>query len=166
MTKIILGAILAAVAVISMTAVPAMALSPLPYLQIVSSSVSDSPASVSITTAAPVASGIPSAYGYGVITSNGVLAVTTHKGVGPDSITQVTNQRPVFHTHFVTLASTGDCASGLKVASASFNEVGNLKISGDNISITNIDSSVGTLTNAVVSFTLTLENGNICVNPQ
>ncbi|MGI0061591.1 MAG: hypothetical protein ACREBA_03975, partial [Nitrosotalea sp.] len=94
---------------------PAMAASPLPYLTIKSSTVTNSPESVTIVTAAPVASGIPNDYGYGVFSSNGVLAITTHAGVGPDSVAQKSASDPIFHTHLVTLKADADCLDGIAV---------------------------------------------------
>jgi|SRR5579864_4054864 len=164
-TKTILIASLVATFVASIGFMPAMASSTLPYLTLVSSTITSSPQSVTIVTGAPVASGIPNDYGYGVISEHGVLAITTHAGV-LDSVTQHgAASNPVFHTHLVTLKSATDC-SFAAVDTASLNQVGDLKISGNTISVTNIDSSVGTLTGPTVSFTLTLGSDNdICVNP-
>jgi hypothetical protein len=163
--KTFLIASLVAAFVASIGLMPAMALSPLSYLSLASSTITPSPQSVTIVTGAPVASGIPNDYGYGVISANGVLAITTHAGV-LDSVAQHgAASNPVFHTHLVTLKSATDC-SFAAVNTASPNQVGDLKISGNTIQVTNIDSSVGTLTGPTVSFTLTVgSGGDICVNP-
>ncbi len=164
-TKTVLSTALVAAFVASIGFMPAMAASPLPYLTLVSSIITPSPQSVTIVTGAPVASGIPNDYGYGVISGNGVLAITTHAGV-LDSVAQNgAASNPVFHTHLVTLKSAADCTFKA-VNTASLNQVGDLKISGNTIQVTNIDSSVGTLIGPTVSFTLAVgSGGDVCVNP-
>lgn len=166
MNKLLFAAIAVASIIISLIATPAFAASS-GYLIIKSSSVTDTSGvqTVQITTKTAIpTNGKASAFGYGVFATNGVLAVTTHGGVGPDSETQTGTGDPVLHTHLVVPEATTDCASGLAVLSASFEEVGDLTIRGNKITIANVDSSVGTISPGAASFTLSVENGRVCIN--
>ena len=165
MTKtILLGATLAAVFAVSMMMVPAFAGG---HLVLDKVEVKDNvKQSLEINAGANIPQdGSVGAFGYGAFGTKAVLAITTHGGVGPDSETQTGTADPVFHTHAVQLTTTTPCASGLAVASASFKEVGDLEVSGDTVEVKNISNGkIGTLTGTVVSFTLTVESGDICVN--
>jgi len=145
------------------------------HLNILSSSVQNNPNSsmFKLKVAADIESA-PGAFGYGAIGETGVIAVTTHGGVGPDSEAQADQNDDVLHTHIVTLRTTPECKSendaGLAVATASFEEVGKLTIKGDKLKVSGIpNSAVGDLNGAVVAFTLSVV-GNpghphaICVN--
>lgn len=74
------------------------------------------------------------AFGYGVITSAGLSAIivtTTHAGV-LDSVAQADADDPVFHNHYVALEDLSDdpTCSGLQVANISFQEPGDVDVSG------------------------------------
>ena len=102
-------------------------------------------------------------YGFAVFGEKGAVVITSH----PDAVDSVA-QPPVeaFHTHLVTVEHTGECSSNLAVATATKNEVGHLSIDGNTITVTNIpDGLTGQLSNHVVSFDISLENGRVCVNP-
>jgi hypothetical protein len=160
--KTIAGAVMA-IAVVSMLAVtPAFATS---FLDMKRAEVNSN--SFEITTDAVIPQdGSAGAFGYAVFGANGVIAVTTHGGI-QDSIAQVPSGSPVFHTHIVQLnTASNSCASKIEVTSASYNTVGKLEIEKNNIEVTGIPASaVGKLSNTVVSFTLSVENGAVCVNP-
>ena len=106
------------------------------------------------------------AFGFGAFGTKAILAITTHGGVGPDSETQTGAADPVFHTHALQLKTTTTCSTGLAVASASFEEVGDLEVNGNTVEVKNIlKSKIGKLTGTVVSFILTVDaGGDICVD--
>ena len=110
--------------------------------------------------------GSSGAFGYGAIGDSGkVLAVTTHGGVLDSKAQHGVASNPVFHTHIVELKTTTPCASGLAVKSASFETVGKFEVSGNSVEVSHVDvSAVGKLTGTVVSFTLSLEGGDVCIN--
>ena len=119
---------------------------------------------VTIQTNGPVVTGTGMNYGYAVFGANGALAIVTHPAA-VDSVAQH-NDVGAFHTHLVTVETTTDCSSGTAVKTATINEVGNLSIVGNTITVTNVPNGLtGELTNHVVSFDITLENGRVCVNP-
>ncbi len=180
MTKtVILGTSFAAIFALSMIMVPAFAGG---HLAIIGSDVFNHPTNskVSITVSAPIPQdGSLGAFGFGAIGLNGVIAVTTHGGVGPDSEVQADQSDPVFHTHVVTLKTTGLCKTpgnpngnpaGLAVASASFEDVGKLKVANNKVKVTGIpNSAVGDLSGDVVAFRLSVVGDPaapraICVN--
>jgi len=157
-TKTILGISLAAVFAISMV-VPALASG---HLTITEAEVDDD--EVEIETAADIPTdGSSGAFGYGAFTTDGkVVAVTTHGGVGPDSESQADANDPVFHSHLVELTTATGCNSGLAVDSVSFKEIADFEVEDNEVEIEDIDQE---LNGVVVSFSLTLEGGDICVNP-
>jgi len=109
-------------------------------------------------------------FGYAAFGTKAILAITTHGGVGPDSESQTNADDPVFHTHALTAKNVAVCESasnpdGLAVDSASFEEVGDLEVDDEEIEVEDISrSKIGKLTGAVISFTLSIENGDICIN--
>jgi hypothetical protein len=107
------------------------------------------------------------AFGYAVFGQNGLIAVTTHKGI-LDSDGQKNANDASFHTHIVQLnTNSGNCASQIQVVSASEDTVGKLKVQNNHVQVVEIpQSAVGKLSKTVVSFTLSVENGAICVNVQ
>jgi hypothetical protein len=124
--------------------------------------------SVEIKTGATIPNdGSGGLFGYGAFGDSGkVLAVTTHPGVLDSEAQHGVASNPVFHTHIVELKTITPCASGLAVASASFETVGKLEVSGNSVEVSHVPvSTVGKLTGTVVSFTLSGEGGDICVNP-
>ena len=161
-TKTIAGAVMA-IALASMMAVtPAFATS---FLDMKRAEVEKK--SFDITTDATIPQdGSVGAFGYAVFGATGVIAVTTHGGIG-DSEAQLNPADPVFHTHIVHLnTASSNCASGIQVTYASFDTVGKLEIHNKHVEVTQIPASaVGKLSNTVVSFTLSIENGAVCVNP-
>ena len=159
MTKtIFLGTTLAAVFVVFMI-VPAFAGG---HLAITEAEVDDD--EVEIETSADIPTdGSAGAFGFGAFTTDGkVVAVTTHGGVGPDSETQEDASDPAFHSHLVELMGSTDCDSELAVASVSFEEIADFEVEDNEVEIDDIDQE---LNGVVVSFSLTLEGGDICVNP-
>lgn len=77
------------------------------------------------------------AFGYGVITSAGISAIivtTTHAGV-LDSVAQADADDPVFHNHYVALENLSDdpTCPGLQVANISFQEPGDVDVSGHGV---------------------------------
>lgn len=106
------------------------------------------------------------AFGFGAFGTKAILAITTHGGIGPDSETQTSAADPVFHTHALQLktVAAATCISETAVASASFEEVGDLEVNGNTVEVKNISKSkIGKLTGTVVSFTLSVSGGDICV---
>ena len=103
-------------------------------------------------------------FGFGIFAEKGVVVATSH----PVAIYSVA-QPPLeaFHSHLVQLDTpTADCASGIAVASLTKHEVGKVSVSGDKVTIKNIPpGQSGDLTGPAVSFTLSIENGRVCVNP-
>ena len=103
-------------------------------------------------------------FGFGAFTTDGkVVAITTHGGIGDDSETQQADDDPAFHSHLVVLATGGDtgCASGIGIKSASPGEVADFEVDDNEVEIENIDEE---LNGVVVSFTLTVEEEEICIN--
>ena len=159
-TKTILGISLAAFAVVMM--IPAFAAGN--PLATAASVENHGTWTVTIKTDNPVVTGPGLNYGYAVFGAKGALAIVTHPAA-VDSVAQHSNVA-AFHTHLVTVEGTSDCTSGLAVKTATINEVGNLSIAGNTITVTNVPQGLtGELTNHVVSFDISLENGRVCVNP-
>ena len=158
MTKtILLGAMLALIFVVSM-AVSASAVAHLVIDKVEAKTDGDT-SKVEVTTMGNFEGG-PGAFGLGAFGTTGVIAVTTHGGVGPDSEAQVNADDPVFHTHVVIPTFTPACVTltntdGLAIGSASFEEVGDLEVEGSKIEIKNIPlASVGELNGDVITFNL------------
>jgi hypothetical protein len=167
-SKTILGSTLAAIFVLSMTMLPALATG---HLTIVESSFKNTGAvsKVTIKTAADIPT--TGAFGYGVIGTDRILVVTTHGGVGPDSEAQQDQFDSIFHTHAVTLNfASGVCASGIEVATITFEEFGHLKVKGNTIKITGISNeAAGEITGPFASFELSIIGPanaptNVCVD--
>lgn len=81
--------------------------------------------------------GSAGAFGYGVITSDGldaIIVTTTHAGV-KDSIAQADANDPVFHNHYVALEDLTDDATcpGLQVRDISYQEPGDVDVSGHGV---------------------------------
>lgn len=107
------------------------------------------------------------AYGFAALTTNGqnILAVATHAGL-LDSEDQSDPGDDTLHTHIIDVVSSKDCANGMKVASASFRSPGTLEVLEHKVIVRAVSvDRVGDLTGTVISFILTFENGNTCVNP-
>jgi hypothetical protein len=105
------------------------------------------------------------AFGYGILTSEGLDAVvvsTTHRGV-LDSETQTNVDDPVWHNHFVnhfvTLEENSDnCGDDLKVQAITFESPGQVDINDSNADLTQIPASFSG-TDALSGDDLTLEPG-------
>ncbi len=84
------------------------------------------------------------AFGYGVLTTEGLDAVvvsTTHAGV-QDSEEQTDANDPVWHNHFVTLGENSDnCGNDLQVESITFESPGQVDIENNNADLTEIPAS-------------------------
>ncbi|TLX83102.1 MAG: hypothetical protein E6L00_02025 [Thaumarchaeota archaeon] len=161
-------ATLATIAIgVLMMATPAFAAS---FLDITKAEIENGKKNVSVeikTSAKIPKDGSGDLFGYGAFGDSGkVLAVTTHGGVLDSEAQHGVASDPVFHTHIVELKTSIPCASGLAVASASFETVGKLELSGKSVEVSHVPiSAVGKLTGTIVSFTLSAEGGDICVNP-
>jgi len=163
-SKTILGISFAAVFAVSMMMVPAFAGGHLVLEKVEVKDNGKQSLEIDVGANIPQA-GEAGAFGYGAFGTKAILAITSHGGVGPDSETQTDAADPVLHTHAVTATTDTPCPSELAVASASFKEVGDLEVSGDTVEVTNISKGkIGTLTGTVVSFTLSSENSDICIN--
>ena len=158
---VLVGTSLALIFVASMIMIPAFAGGHLTFDEV---DVDKRSLEIEVTADIPQ-DGSAGAFGYGAFGTKAILAITTHGGVGPDSESQTGAADPILHTHAVTAKTVTPCASGLAVASASFEEVGDLEVDGNEIEVEKISKSkIGKLTGTVVSFTLTLEGGDICIN--
>lgn len=147
---------------------PALNPSPPAYLDIVDAEleVDDDEVEMELRLAGDAAGGVPgNAYGYAALTSDGtgILAVTTHIGIED---TSAELDETGFHTHVAAVTTVTGCASGLQVASASFDPIGELEVDGAEVEVEDAPSDdLGAFTGFFVSFTLTVEGGAICVNP-
>ena len=103
-------------------------------------------------------------FGFGVFAEKGVVVAVSHP-VAIDSVAQPPVE--AFHSHLVQLETpTADCTSSIAVASLTKHEVGKVSVSGNQVTIKNVPpGQSGDLTGQAVSFTLSLENGRVCVNP-
>ena len=101
------------------------------------------------------------AFGYGVLTTEGLNAVvvsTTHAGV-QDSEAQTDANDPVWHNHFVTLGQDSDnCGNDLKVEAITFQSPGQVDINDNNADLTEIPASFSG-TDALSGDDLTIEPG-------
>jgi len=101
------------------------------------------------------------AFGYGVLTTEGLDAVvvsTTHAGV-QDSEEQTNTNDPVWHNHFVTLAQDSDnCGNDLKVEAITFQSPGQVDVNDNNADLTEIPASFSG-TDALSGDDLTIEPG-------
>ena len=168
MNKIILVSPLVAVLAVSMVvaavATPAYASG---HLDIESAEVQEKDGDVKLElyTAADVTSGLPGFYGYAALTSDfqDVLVAVTHLPI--DDVDPDADEETGFHTHIVDLTTETECASGIAVAFASPEAVGELKVDGTEVKVTDVDAGdVGDLSGDVASFTLTIEDSELCVN--
>ena len=102
-------------------------------------------------------------FGFGIFADKGVVVATSHP-VAIDSVAQPPVE--AFHSHLVQLESpTEDCESEIAVASLTKHEIGKVSVSGDTVTIKNVPpGQSGDLTGPAVGFTLSLENGRVCVN--
>jgi hypothetical protein len=103
------------------------------------------------------------AFGYGILTSQGIGAVivsTTHKGV-KDSITQRSAADPIWHNHFVKLAVgvTGLCGRNPEVVAITFQQPGRVFVAGNTAFLQGIPSSF-TGTDALSGRQITLSPGH------
>ena len=125
-----------------------------------------------MTAAADINDGKPNLYGYGAIGSGGqLIAVATHPGVEDSAAQGGDPASDVFHSHNIATTTTTACASGTAVQLTSlllaFEETGTVSISGDTLTVTGVptdDVALGTFTDSYLSFTLTLEGIEVCVN--
>ena len=102
-------------------------------------------------------------FGFGIVAEKGVVVAVSHP-VAIDSVAQPPLE--AFHSHLVQLEGTTDCSNQLAVASLTKHEVGKVSVSGSQVKIKNVPpGQSGDLTGPAVSFTLSLENGRVCVNP-
>jgi azurin len=101
------------------------------------------------------------AFGYGVLTTEGLDAVvvsTTHAGV-QDSEEQTDANDPVWHNHFVTLGENSDnCGNDLQVESITFESPGQVDIENNNADLTEIPASFSS-TDALSKNDLTIRPG-------
>jgi len=101
------------------------------------------------------------AFGYGVLTDEGLEAVvvsTTHAGV-QDSEEQSNASDPVWHNHYVTLSQDSDyCGNDSKVESITFESPGQVDIRDDNADLTKLPSSFSG-TDALSGADLTIKPG-------
>jgi hypothetical protein len=111
--------------------------------------------------------GNPSAFGYGLLTSGGIIVSTTHKGV-LDSATQGGNgNNPIFHNHFISLkpiAGTG-CPTNAVAAvdKITFQSPGQVRIQSTDALQARIPNSF-TGTDSFTNQPLTLSPGNNVVD--
>jgi len=86
-------------------------------------------------------------FGYAAFGTKAILAITSHGPIGLDSEAQTSPNDPVLHTHALTATTDTTCESELAVASASFEEVGDLEVDDDEIEVEDISrSEIGKLT--------------------
>jgi hypothetical protein len=107
--------------------------------------------------------GNPSAFGYGLLTSGGIIVSTTHKGV-LDSATQGGNgNNPIFHNHFITLKSTAGTGCPTNAIAAvdkiTFQSPGQVRIQSTDALQARIPNSF-TGTDSLTNQPLTLSPGN------
>ena len=104
------------------------------------------------------------AFGYGVLTTEGLDAVvvsTTHAGV-QDSEEQTDANDPIWHNHFVTLGENSEnCGNDLQVESITFESPGQVDIENSNIDLTKIPASFSGI-DALSKNHLTIETWNRC----
>src|SRR3989441_8953024 len=105
------------------------------------------------------------AFGYGILTSaglDGIMVATTHGGV-LDSAIQKNANDPVWHNHFVKLASQGACGGGPGVVDITFESPGKVKVNGNSIQLRDIPSTF-TGTNALTGLPTTITPGTSVQN--
>ena len=81
------------------------------------------------------------AFGYGIITSAGIIVTTTHKGV-LDSELQSNAQDPVFHNHYVLLGpNPSKCGNNPSVIDITFDSPGKLVVGKTNVTLKDLPKS-------------------------
>ena len=83
------------------------------------------------------------AFGYGILTSaglDGIIVATTHAGV-LDSAVQTNADDPVWHNHFVKLASQAACNGGPGVVDITFESSGKVAVQGSSVQFKDIPST-------------------------
>jgi hypothetical protein len=113
--------------------------------------------------------GSSGAFGYGIITSAGIIVTTTHKGI-LDSELQSGPQDPVFHNHYVILGSNPQCGNTVPaVVDITFDSPGQLAVGNTNVAVKNLPKSSEDISQNndvidVVSFKLDKKpSGVVCV---
>ena len=135
------------------------------HLAIVEAEVDDDEVKIKVVADIPT-DGSLGAFGYGAFTTDGkVVAVTTHRGIGPDSETQEDAADPIFHSHLVVLTDSGDeCPDNtdkqFEIVSASFEEIADFEVEDNEVEIDDIDQE---LSGRVVSFKLSVMEGEVCL---
>ena len=105
------------------------------------------------------------AFGYGILTSaglDGIIVATTHGGV-LDSAVQTNADDPVWHNHFVKLASQAACNGGPGVVDITFESPGKVNVNGNSIQLRDIPSTF-TGTNALTGLSTTITPGTSVQN--
>ena len=105
------------------------------------------------------------AFGYGILTGaglDGIIVATTHGGV-LDSAIQKNANDPVWHNHFVKLASQGACGGGPGVVDITFESPGKVNVNGNSIQLRDIPSTF-TGTNALNGLPTTITPGTSVQN--
>ena len=100
------------------------------------------------------------AFGYGILTGaglDGIIVATTHGGV-LDSAIQKNANDPVWHNHFVKLASQGACGGGPGVVDITFESPGKVNVNGNSIQLRDIPSTF-TGTDALSGLSTTISPG-------
>jgi len=100
------------------------------------------------------------AFGYGILTGaglDGIIVATTHGGV-LDSAIQKNANDPVWHNHFVKLASQDACGGGPGVVDITFESPGKVNVNGNSIQLRDMPSTF-TGTNALTGLPTTITPG-------
>jgi len=81
------------------------------------------------------------AFGYGIITSAGIIVTTTHKGV-LDSESQSDAQDPVFHNHYALLGpNPSKCGNNPSVIDITFDSPGKLVVGKTDVTLKDLPKS-------------------------
>lgn len=113
------------------------------------------------------------AFGYGILTDQGVIIVTTtHKGVLDSAAQNGNANNPIFHNHYVTLRADNRCGDDPAVFQISFDSPGKVTVAGSVVSLKDLPKSSNNPTlsqnnhvpeDGVKSFQLEPKNGAVCV---
>lgn len=102
--------------------------------------------------------GAEGAFGYGILTSTGILVATTHAGV-LDSEDQSYILDPVWHTHFVELGDVSQCGSDPGVVNITWQSPGRVVIDESRAKITRVPTDQFDATHSITGDPLSMELG-------
>lgn len=123
-----------------------------------------------ITKASIPKDGSAGAFGYGILTGDGEIVTTTHKGVLDSEAQNGNANNPVFHNHYMKLGNDARCGGNPAVVAIILDSPGKVSVGGSAVSLKDLpkssegqSQSQNKQVEGVVSFKLQPTDGAVCV---